>query len=65
MIDIWNITYGDEVSKDPKVGQQCLIIRRRQQRHSVQDINYIQVIYVIKSNECEQRSNVHRTQVDL
>ena len=34
-------------------------IRRRQQRHSV---HYIQVIYVIKSNE---RSKVHRTQVDL
>jgi len=25
MIDIWNITYGDEVSKDPKVGHHCLM----------------------------------------
>jgi len=25
MIDIWNITFGDEVSKDPKVGQHCLM----------------------------------------
>ena len=25
MIDIWNITSGDEVSEDPKAGQHCLM----------------------------------------
>jgi len=65
MIDIWNITSGDEVSEDPKVGQHCLMNTKAAARHSVQDMNYIQVIYVIKSNERERRSKVHRTQVDL
>jgi len=25
MVDIWNITYRDKVSEDPKVGQHCLM----------------------------------------
>jgi len=61
--DIWNITCGDEVFEDPKVGQHCLMNMNSSSKgtvYSVQDIHYIQVIYHIKSNERERTQNTSR-----
>jgi len=47
MIDIWNITYGDEVSEDPRVGQHCLMNMNGGSKGTVYKIYVIYKLYTL------------------
>ena len=60
MIDIWNITSGDEVSEDPKVGQHCLMNKftnEKKQKYA----NLLSTIYFRQLSNVRHDSTLYRT----